>query len=460
MTESDETLARQVAALAQLPPEQQLQQIAQVVARYDQLDPDDERRVAWLTVLAASPVDEAVRAAVNLVCSNPPARSRDLAKALVPWFREEKLDPRLLFPGLLAALGSPATAPVVLDLANYLVHRGRVSEHPCQPRIDHLTALFRQLVEGLRRLEEGAEREAVSADALRDRVSEGISLFISLAHALALMGDRKAVPALTQGLDVAHRRLQTEAAAALAGLGEATGLERLAELAEQPATRSRALQYLSELDALDRAAPETRTPAALAEGELAQWLADPLHFGVAPTRIWLIESRRWHWPGFDEPQDCFLLGFEYVLSRGTLSGVGMGGPLTLALPGLWDDLEMLDLWGYFAGWQAEHDEIRQWTAGDDPRQWPRWQAELADRLAAAEVDLDQVELQLVGQFFGSLVLLASATHQGQPGILVVDPDSLRWWNSRPEMRAFQAAEAYAIYKGRAILETFNPPTSP
>lgn len=429
------------------------------VALYRGLGPQDRARQHLLRGLLCAPEGPTLASALDLLSEDPPRLADDAVHACWPLFRRTDLAVEQLFPRLFAALAQPSMAAIVLDLANYLTLSGRAPVHPAQDRVEPLTRLLRGLVERLRLSEEDPRRVADTAEGLREQINDTVALFTSLSHALGLVGDRRAVPALTQGLDVGHRRVQLESAAALGRLGEASGLEHLAALARDPATRSRALAYLAELEELGRVAPEFLAPLARAEGDLAHWLADPQHLGTAPSRLWLLEERHLAWPGFDEPQDCFLFGFEYAFPRGTLSGVGLAGPLTLGLPGNWDDLTSDDLFGYFAGWQTEHPEIRHWTADELGPQWTAHEERLAARLAAQEVPYAQARLELVGQFFEQLVWVAAAEREAEPGILVVDEQATYWWASRADSRRLGPREAYSIYQGRQILNTFNRPPS-
>src|SRR6185312_3349414 len=132
--------------------------------------------------------------------------------------------------------------------------------------------------------------------------------------ALALIGDKSAVGKLYQALRVGHRRLRTEAAAALARLGEAQGADELAQLAAEPIARLRVLAYTDELGLKEKIDPQYTTAVARAEAELCVWLAEPTQYGVPPTSCELFDCRRQHWPGFDDPVDCFLFQFQYVVT--------------------------------------------------------------------------------------------------------------------------------------------------
>ena len=72
----------------------------------------------------------------------------------------------------------------------------------------------------------------------------------ALCDAIALIGDTDKTTALFQAMDLAHRRIQAEAAAALVRLGIEAGSQRLGGLAEEPSVRLRVLAYAEELGIL------------------------------------------------------------------------------------------------------------------------------------------------------------------------------------------------------------------
>src|SRR5262249_7898582 len=147
---------------------------------------------------------------------------------------------------------------------------------------------------------------------LSRRVARGVALAVSLCDALALIGEKSAIAKLYQALQVGHRRLRTEAAAALARLGEKEGKSGLAKLAAEPRARLRVWAYGEELGIKDAIEPQYTTKESRAQAELCVWLAEPTQYGVPPTNCELFEQRKQHWPGFDEPVDCFLFQFQYM----------------------------------------------------------------------------------------------------------------------------------------------------
>src|SRR5438309_907302 len=78
----------------------------------------------------------------------------DVAQALAPLFQRGRSRAARLFPGLLKAMGSPAIAAPVLDLANFLTREKLVEKHPASETSVELSELLGELVQLLLTLEE------------------------------------------------------------------------------------------------------------------------------------------------------------------------------------------------------------------------------------------------------------------------------------------------------------------
>lgn len=425
----------------------------QIADLYSALGPDCTPRHALLAILAQSGRPEAIEHVVRLLIDDPPATALDCALACAALFQKPPEDPSLVFPRLLDAVDKPATAAVVLDLANYWTQKGIVSPHPAATRAASLGTLCGAVTQRLQLLVEKPPN-GESAEVLHRRVDEGVALLVALCAALALIGDEAAIPRLHQALQLPHRRLRTEAAAALAKLGDEAGIEALLAMAAQPVVRSAALAHLKTLGAGQRVAEEYRSDAARAEGELAAWLARQEHYGLAPQAIELVDSRRLFWPGFPEEVDSYLFRYQYALPQGHFSNVGVAGPLTHALKADLADLPPTDIYAAYAGWHAEHPEIQETAAGSLSHDvLDRWD-DLQCRLIAAGYDAP--ELVKVGRFFNDEVFVASASRGGHAGAVVADRLRLEWYPAGHTRRPLGPTEAYYIHKGRKLLRSFNP----
>jgi hypothetical protein len=428
-------------------------QAAQAVAAYQGLPADSPGRSRLLRALAADGGRPAMGAFAELVSNYPPTSAQEANLAFVPLFQGQLHAAAGLFPRLLDALAQPTVAGQVLDLANYLTRRGVAQPHPATPRGKQLAELFSGLIQRLQKLAEQPEAFASLPRELGEQLAQGISLAISLCDALALIGDRSLAGKLRPALDVGHRRVRIEAAAALARLGEEEGIETLVALAAEPTVRTRALTYLSELGLLDRAPPEFNTPAARAEGEFVDWLSQPTAFGLQPQELDLIDSRRQWWPGYAEPVDCFLFRYNYLLPGGEIAGVGIAGPVCNAFRADLSAWPVEEIYAAYAGWYAEHEEIREIAAEDVPAAEHTHVEVVAERLR--EKGFGQPHLVKVGQFFGSEHLVFSAQENGQRGTVIIEDEQADWFPAGSESRPLESTVAYCIFKGRRLLKAFN-----
>lgn len=416
-----------------------------------------------LTWLAASGETKQLQLLVDLLLDDPPDDEQQIALALSPLFLKRPLPADALFPKLFAAIDKPQLAAAVIDLANFLTREGIVAGHPGNAMAVPLMELLGSLTHSLQRLEESPEEFAETPQQLGQRVAHSVSLAVSLCDALALIGDERAIAKLNQALSLSHRRVRTEAAAALARFNDPKGQETLIELAAEPVARLRVLAYANELQLTGKIAPEHRTPTARAESELVVWLAEPTQFGVPPTRIELVDRCRQHWPGYTVEIDCFLFRFSYQLTledgkQRSYSNVGIAGPLAHAFTADLADLPPDDIYAAFAGWQAEHEDIKQYDVARLSKAEQLEVVRLQRRLHDA--GYTDIEPQQMGYFFGEKALLATARREGAAGVAVADFDDILFYPARQPRRSIGIEEAYAIYKGRKLLRAFNQPANP
>ena len=428
--------------------------VASIVQLYRRLNPQSGARPQLLRTLAAAGDGDSLAAFADLLTSNPPRGEGDPALPFLPLFQQPEYAVEALFPRLLALLDQPAYAAVVLDLANFLARQGRVDEHPAAERVNQLATLLGALVQRLEQIGERPKDFASSPQELTRLVGEGVALVVPLCDALAQIGDDRVTGKLHQALGLPHRRLRTEAAAALARLGDEAGLEALVGMASEPIVRSRVLAYLSELGQLERAAEAHRSPQARAEGDVTAWLAEPAHFGSAPTSLELIDHTRLFWPGYSEQVDCYLFRFEYRLGERSHSGIALAGPVTHVVNVDLQDLPPADIYAVYAGWHAEHEDIREKAADElAPAEAAAWRA-VREQLEAG--GYEGVELVKAAQFFEQVHWVAAARHGGRPGVVIVSGQDAHWHPTAATRRPLGPTEVYYLHKGREILRTFNP----
>ena len=158
-------------------------------------------------------------------------------------------------------------------------------------------------------------------------IADSVALIVSLCDAMALLEFAESIPTIEKVSLLRHRRVRAEAAFALATLGVETGQATLVELAEEPVSRLRVLQYADELGISDQIDERFRSAESLAESELALWLSQPNQMGVPPSSIELAEHRTLYWPSFDDPVDCYLFRYEYRMGDNTFSNFAIVGPM-------------------------------------------------------------------------------------------------------------------------------------
>jgi len=310
----------------------------------------------------------------------------------------------------------------------------------------------------LAKLEESPPDDHVPPVELSQRVTSQVALAVSLCDALAFIGERDAIGKLNQALALRHRRLRTEAAAALAKLGDEAGAAELIKLAEEPVARLRVLAYASEMGLTARIDPQWQTPLARAEAQLAVWLAEPTQFGIPPARIELFDQRRQFWPGFAGEVDCFLFRYTYTVTvagegERSLANIGIAGPLAHAFLADMADLPPDDIYAAYAGWQAEHEEIREFDVARLSQSEKLEAERLTRRLHDA--GYSSIEPQFMGYFFGDKALVALAIHEQLLGVAVADFREIAFFPQRHSRRPLGPREAYNIYKGRKLLKSFN-----
>ncbi len=409
-----------------------------------------------LALLATDPAPLALRAFADLVSRQGPEEPRACDLAFMPLFlHRQGVAHQELFPRLLDLLGQRQMAGCVLDLANFFARQGIVEEHPARERLPALVGLYRGLINHLENLETSPEKYAKDAQELKRLLDESVPLVVSLTDALALAGAKEAVPLLRRALELSHRRVQVEAAAALARLGEEEGLEALVRLLRQPSMRRRAAAYLKELGHEDRIPPEFASPTALAEARLAEHLADPHQVGMAPGKLRLLDRRRLFWPGFHEPQDCYLFEYQYELPSREFTGVGISGPVVHSFFVDLHDLPPRDIYAAYAGWSVEDASMTETPREQfSPEQWDR--AQEAERELSHQ-GLEDVQVVKWGNFYGQPVAVAVARRNGRPGTAVWDGQQLLWYPATRHTRSLGPEEAWNIYKGRRLLDAFNGP---
>ncbi|MDX1925462.1 MAG: HEAT repeat domain-containing protein [Pirellulaceae bacterium] len=406
-----------------------------------------------LQMLAMQPDEESIDALAATLTVQPPEQLQAVAIALSPLWQLESGLLELFFDRLGDGFLHPATMSALLDLANYSNRTGRLEEHPYAERVEELLSLLNSLTQRLSLMEENPAKFGDDVESIQKVLGESVALTVSLCDALGLIGDPRATENLRKTLALSHRRVQTEAAGALARLNDAAGKQRLIELAEDRVARMRAVTYAEELGFAEEIEGELRLPQAMAEAELASWLASGDRFGIAPHSMELFDTRTQYWPSFEEPRDCYLFRYTYILPSGQLSNIGIAGPLTCAFNSDLANLPPDDIYAVFAGWQAEHEDIFEVPEALLNREQRRETDRLIRSLQERECEVKQV-LALTF-FLGELALLATIEHDGKRLHAVTDGNELLCYPASDHPTALTPDLVLAIYRGRKLLRTFN-----
>lgn len=328
-----------------------------------------------------------------------------------------------------------------------------VTQHPASARGGELARLLGQLSQQLGCIEENPETTGEAPRELSQKVDECVALVVALCDSVALIGETAAVGKLYQALELQHRRIRTEAAAALATLGESRGVDALVELASEPVARLRVMAHAEELGVADKIPEQYRTETAQAEASVALELAQPAFFGVPPSSIELLDSRTQFWPGYEKPIPCYLFRYDYRFQNAAYTNVAMAGPLVHTFITDLSGLPVEDIYAAFAGWQVEHESVFEVPMNEVSLE----QRDIAERLERQlrEDYYEATQPLRLGYFFGDQALVARAIRDGVAGIAVVDQNGIEWFPTSDQHHSLGAEEAFCIYKGRRLLRLFN-----
>jgi hypothetical protein len=418
---------------------------------YHQTPPESALRNYILSLLTQSGTPESLALFVSLCIDDPPRHVASLSLSFGPLISKSVRHWESVFPRLLDGLQHADLAAAILDVANHAYTERRVSEHPAGPRAAALRELLRGFSDRMEAWQETRPSQKTPED-LRKRISETVAVVVSLCRSLGLIRDSQAAEVLRRIATIKHRRIQAEAAGALALLGDPFGVQTLVELARSPVSRLRAIAYADEVGALDQIEPQFRTAVARAEGELAAWLAEPTQFGIAPGHMELIDQRELYWPGFSDLQDCYLFRFAYPTASGAWSNIGITGPVTHATSHSLESLSVKQIYSLFAGWQTVHDEIYE-------IEWQHLAARQKESVVQTQQKLldegyGDVEPVFVGRFFGDEFTVATARRDNQLGHVVWNSQQV-WWLPDPRQQ-INVELAYCLFKGQKLLAHFNP----
>ena len=405
----------------------------------------------WLAVEGS---EEALQIWTDLICDDPPEHRVGIVLAFAPLMQTDfEPSPWMLSQLLNHGTSHSQIAPAIFDLFNYYYRHQKVENHPAVERINALTELLGLLAGQLGKIEDGKFPEGLGVPEINQLVSDSVALIVALCDTFAQLEHEPAIGKLNQALGLRHRRVQTEAAAALARLNDESGKKVLIQLAEQPVARLRVLAYAEELDFKNEISLEFQGEIAIAESHLAIWLAEPAQMGLAPTRLKFMESRELYWPSYEHPVHCYLFEYHYGSGDQTHSNIGICGPLTHAFAADLQHLEVDEIYAAFAGWQTIHHEIYQISLHRAQQTFPNEWRRLISNLEAEAYEEHQPVI--AASFFGELLLIADATNNGQKGTAIVESNHASWFSEGNAEAPIDSSMAYTIWRGKQLLVNFN-----
>ena len=434
------------ATLAQVDP----QAVLQIEAALPEATPN---RHLLLQVLARMRTEGSLEMLGGILAARPPHEWMQAAQVLSPLMQSDDWPVHALYPDILQCLIHPSLAASLLDLANYLTRKGRVDEHPASDQLEALNHLLGEVSGRLGAFEENPRAFGTDVETVQNTLGEAVALAVSLCDAVGLIGNESSIGKLNQTVDLKHRRVQCEAAGALAKLGEEVGEKRLIELSADPAARLRAIQYADELGFGDAIEEEYRTDNASAEADLALWLSQPQQMGVPPTHIEVVDSRRLLWPSFENPIDVFLVRFEYNFGDRCFSNIGISGPTTHSLSADVADMPIDDIYAIYAGWHAEHPEI--FTVSVDQFNEAQHRAIEPYSQHLQHLGYDEIKPEMLGFLLDEQAAIFTGVRDNTQCLVVTDGLETVDQPIAGRQRPLTPGDLFNLFKGRKMLRTFN-----
>ena len=201
--------------------------------------PDSELRCHLLQWLALGCEDKRLKHWVQLLTDEAPEHRASIALAFAPLMDASVVPPEWLLDDLIAsATGYSQIASAVYDLSNFYFRHEVIDYHPAEDKLEALDELLGQLYQNLNKIESGEVNPNIDRQVLNRQVSDSVALMVSLCDTFALTRYEPASEHIAQAMSLRHRRVQTEAAAALARLGHEEGREALIALVKDPVSVS------------------------------------------------------------------------------------------------------------------------------------------------------------------------------------------------------------------------------
>lgn len=278
----------------------------------------------------------------------------------------------------------------------------------------------------------------------------------SATAALAFISNPERDQLLALAMDHAETSVQMEAAWASAKLGSKAGLRYLARCCLDPKHARAAMRYLEELGQEQEIPEEARDPGFQALAEFAHWLAHPNELGRPPDELEIIDRRELAWPPAGEVKPFWLIKYLVRDTTGFEQDdieCGVVGSVTFCLFSYkLAQRPPEDGYAIHCCWEMEGQGLID--SIDDPEQLEEYR-ELLNQwrgrpLKDAKI-LRAMKLAPELKYPQDLVVLASATLDGNPGWAVLDGPRSAWYPKSEMPEDVHDSVVLKVHVGRQLL---------
>jgi len=172
--------------------------------------------------------------------------------------------------------------------------------------------------------------------------------------------------------------------------------------------------------------------------------------GISPSRMELLDQRTLGWPGFEQPQECFLFRFEYDLQESICSNIGFSGPMCHTFSQNLADIPLDDTYAIFVGWDIDHPDAFEVVPN-------ALDARIQDRMNRVLESLpDQVQLNeslLCCSFFEHFGILARVLINDEIRIALLSEDDNMTFEPFSTKNQADPMLTYWLWRGRTFFES-------
>lgn len=233
-------------------------------------------------------------------------------------------------------------------------------------------------------------------------------------------------------------------------------ISHLVELAKDVRFSQTAVDYLNELELEHRIPQEVKAPEFEAKSELARWLANQTVKGYPPDRLEILDSRSMPWPLEAAPANVYLIQFTYRDPAGINADevdIGFVGPQTFCH----FDMKMTsrskeDIYAIHVFRELEsYGLIESVNLAERPGAFDYllkvWKGDKLDNPRIVYV----AQLEPAVEYPRRLLALATATRNGEEGLVVLDGPRSKWFPKKEQISDTPESAFLMIHLGRQLL---------